>query len=60
MIATIGAGESFGEGAFLTGEPRSTTAIALTDVIAWSLSRADFEQIAAALPDPGAESQPDG
>jgi CRP-like cAMP-binding protein len=46
VIATIGGGEVFGEGAFLTGEQRSTTATALTDVEAWSLGRADFEQLA--------------
>jgi CRP-like cAMP-binding protein len=50
VIATIGAGEVFGEGAFLTGEPRSTTATALTDVEAWSLGRADFEQLALRYP----------
>ncbi len=50
MIATIGAGEVFGEGAFLTGEPRSTTATALTNVVAWSLGRADFEQLALRYP----------
>ena len=50
VIATIGGGEAFGEGAFLTGEPRSTTATALTDVEAWSLGRADFEQLALRYP----------
>jgi hypothetical protein len=50
VIATIGGGEVFGEGAFLTGEPRSTTATALTDVEAWSLGRADFEQLAMRYP----------
>ena len=50
VLATIGAGEVFGEGAFLTGEPRSTTVTALTDVIAWSLGRADFEQLALRYP----------
>lgn len=50
VIATIAGGEVFGEGAFLTGEPRSTTATALTDVEAWSLNRADFEQLALRYP----------
>jgi CRP-like cAMP-binding protein len=50
VIATIEAGEVFGEGAFLTGEPRSTTVTALTNVIAWSLGRADFEQVALRYP----------
>ena len=50
VLATIGAGDVFGEGAFLTGEPRSTTVTALTEVIAWSLGRADFEQLALRYP----------
>ena len=50
VIATIGAGEVFGEGAFLTGEPRSTTSTAVTDLLAWSLGRADFEQLALRYP----------
>lgn len=49
-LATIGAGEVFGEGAFLTGEPRSTTVTALTEVTAWSLGRTDFEQLALRYP----------
>jgi len=50
VLATVGAGDVFGEGAFLTGEPRSTTVTALTDVIAWSLGRNDFEQLALHYP----------
>ncbi len=50
VIATIGAGDVFGEGAFLTGETRSTTITALTDVVAWSLGRTDFEQLALRYP----------
>lgn len=49
-LATIAAGEVFGEGAFLTGELRSTTATALTHVVAWSLGRADFEELALRYP----------
>ncbi len=49
-LATLGPGESFGEGAFLTGEPRSTEATALTDVTAWSLARNDFEELALRFP----------
>ncbi len=45
-FATIGAGDVFGEDAFLTSEPRSVTVTALTDVVAWSLGRSDFEQLA--------------
>jgi len=50
VLATVGASEVFGEGAFLTGEPRSTTTTALTDVIGWSLGRNDFEQLALHYP----------
>lgn len=50
VIAKAGAGSVFGEGAFLTGEPRSTTATALTAVVAWSLGRADFEELALRYP----------
>ena len=50
VLATIGAGDVFGEGAFLTGELRSTTVTALTEVIAWSLGRVDFEQLALRYP----------
>lgn len=49
-FATIGAGDIFGEGGFLTGEPRSVTVTALTDVVAWSLGRSDFEQLAMHYP----------
>ncbi len=49
-LATLGPGQSFGEGAFLTGEPRSTEATALTDVTAWSLARSDFEELALRFP----------
>lgn len=49
-VVTIGRGETFGEGAFLTGEPRSTTITALTDVGGWSLSRAEFEELALRYP----------
>ncbi len=50
VLATIAGGEVFGEGAFLTGDPRSTTATAVTDVVAFSLGRADFEQLALKYP----------
>lgn len=45
-----GSGETFGEGAFLTGEPRSTEAVALSDTLAWSLARADFEALVLRFP----------
>lgn len=43
-------GDTFGEGAFLTGEARSTEAIALADTTAWSLARADFEALIVHFP----------
>lgn len=45
-----GNGETFGEGAFLTGEPRSTEPVALADTIAWSLARTDFEALVLRYP----------
>lgn len=43
-------GDTFGEGAFLTAEPRSTEAVALTDTLGWSLARADFEALVLHFP----------
>jgi CRP-like cAMP-binding protein len=45
-LGTTSRGETFGEGAFLTGEPRSTTVTAVTDITAWSLGRTDYESLA--------------
>ena len=45
-LATVEAGGSFGEGGFLTAETHDSDATALTDVTAWSLGRADFEELA--------------
>ncbi len=49
-LGTLRAGDSFGEGAFLTGESHSTDATAATEVTAWSLNRADFETLALRFP----------
>ncbi len=49
-LATLGMGESFGEGGFLTGETHSTEAKALTDVTIWTLARNDFEGLALRFP----------
>ena len=46
MIAAVEPGGSFGESGFLTGETHDVDAVALTDVVAWSLNRADFEELA--------------
>jgi CRP-like cAMP-binding protein len=45
-VSSAGPGETFGEGAFLTGDTRATDVTALTDVVTWSLTRADFEALA--------------
>nr|HMN30684.1 cyclic nucleotide-binding domain-containing protein [Caldilineaceae bacterium] len=39
----LGAGEAFGERALLTNQPHNTTAIADSDVDAWTLSKPEFE-----------------
>jgi CRP-like cAMP-binding protein len=49
-VSTVGAGEIFGEGAFLSGDTRSTDVVALADTVAWSLSREDFEALALRYP----------
>ncbi len=45
-VSSVGSGEFFGEGAFLTGDTHATAVTALTDVIIWSLARTDFETLA--------------
>ena len=60
LIATLGAGDEFGEGAFLTGEPRSTTATALTDVDRVVVRPRRLRATGAALPDAGAQPEPHG
>ncbi len=49
-LATVGSGESFGEGGFLTGETHATEATALTDATVWLLGRDDFEGLALRFP----------
>jgi small-conductance mechanosensitive channel/CRP-like cAMP-binding protein len=44
-IATLEAGGYFGEMALLTGEPRSATVVAETDVDCWRLDREGFKQV---------------
>ena len=39
---TLGRGTAVGEGALITGEPRSATVTAITDVSAWRINRDDF------------------
>src|SRR5947209_2260108 len=44
-LATLGPGETFGEIALLTGELRTATVVAETDLTVWRLSRARFETL---------------
>jgi small-conductance mechanosensitive channel/CRP-like cAMP-binding protein len=44
-VATLGAGEFFGEMSLLTGEPRRATVVAKGDVECYVIDRAPFEQI---------------
>ena len=46
-IAVLGPNEGFGEMALLTDQPRSANVIATTDVSAWRLPRASFDQLVA-------------
>jgi small-conductance mechanosensitive channel/CRP-like cAMP-binding protein len=44
-VARLRAGQFFGEMALLTGEPRSATVVALTDVECYRLDKASFQEI---------------
>ncbi|NJD65002.1 MAG: cyclic nucleotide-binding domain-containing protein, partial [Chloroflexi bacterium] len=50
VLAVLGEGEFFGEMALLTGEPRTASVRASTDVELWVLSKTDFEEILVAYP----------
>jgi CRP-like cAMP-binding protein len=50
VIGSVGAGEIFGEMALLSGEQRSATVIAKTDVECYRLDRASFQELMAARP----------
>jgi len=50
-LAELGAGDVFGEMALLTGNPRSASVTALSDVDLLVLGKADFEELVAAQPD---------
>ncbi len=45
VLARLEAGDYFGEMALITGEPRSATVVAETDVQLWRLLKADFDQL---------------
>ncbi|MFQ5797804.1 MAG: cyclic nucleotide-binding domain-containing protein [Bacteroidota bacterium] len=49
-VAKLGAGESFGEMALLTGETRSASAITLTDVELWRVTKQNFDHLIASSP----------
>jgi CPA1 family monovalent cation:H+ antiporter len=49
-LATLFAGDFFGEMALLTGEPRTATCRAVTPCVVYRLKRSDFEQVRAAHP----------
>jgi CRP-like cAMP-binding protein len=51
VIGTVRAGEFFGEMAVLSGEARSATVIAKTDVECYRLERAAFQSLLAARPE---------
>jgi CRP-like cAMP-binding protein len=50
VLAELGAGDLFGEMALLTGNPRSATVTALSDLDLWSMAQADFNDLVIAYP----------
>ncbi|MBW2458068.1 MAG: mechanosensitive ion channel [Deltaproteobacteria bacterium] len=44
-VASLGAGDFFGERSLLTGEPRSATVVASADVECWRLEKATFQAL---------------
>jgi small-conductance mechanosensitive channel len=51
LLATLGAGEVFGEMGMMTGEPRRATVTARSDVLCYRLDKAGFESVIRARPD---------
>lgn len=49
-VGTIGPGEAFGELALLTGEPRSASVVAETNVEGWRIGLDDFERVIRSSP----------
>lgn len=45
VLARLAAGEVFGEMALLTGQPRSASVVAYTDVVVWRLSKETFDRL---------------
>ena len=52
-INRLGAGDLFGEMSLLTGEPRSASVIALTDVVLYELDKEDIAPLLARRPELG-------
>ncbi len=50
-LALVEAGEFIGEMSLLTGEPRTATVIALTDIVAYEITDADLAPLLASRPD---------
>ena len=50
-VATLGPGDVFGERGMLTGEPRSATVCAVTDLECYRLDKAGFQGVIQARPD---------
>ena len=55
LIGTVQAGQFFGEMALVTGEARSATVIAKTDVECYRLDRGSFQELLRARPEIAAE-----
>jgi CRP-like cAMP-binding protein len=49
-LVLLGAGETVGETALLTGKPRAATARAITDLQLWALEKADFDALTLKYP----------
>ncbi|MBI3966329.1 MAG: cyclic nucleotide-binding domain-containing protein [Chloroflexi bacterium] len=56
-LAVLGPGQSFGEMALLTGEPRTATLTARTDLVVWRIRREDFERLLRTVPRLAAATQ---
>jgi CRP-like cAMP-binding protein/outer membrane biosynthesis protein TonB len=50
VLDMVRAGDFFGEMSLLTGNPRRSTAQAVTDVKAWALDKANFDQLMTSYP----------
>jgi CRP-like cAMP-binding protein len=50
-FSALGAGETFGEMALMTGNPHARTAQAASDIVLWALPAAEFEELADERPD---------